>query len=51
MNSEEPYVAEALRSGALGYVLKDCASSNLAEAVRSVAAGRRYLSPALAERA
>ena len=51
MNSEEPYVVEALRSGALGYVLKDCATSNLVEAIRSVAAGKRYLSPALAERA
>jgi DNA-binding NarL/FixJ family response regulator len=51
MNAEEPYVVEALRSGALGYVLKDCASSNLAEGVRAVAAGQRYLSPALEERA
>jgi DNA-binding NarL/FixJ family response regulator len=51
MNSEEPYVVDALRSGALGYVLKDCATSNLVEAIRSVAAGKRYLSPSLAERA
>lgn len=51
MNSEDPYVVEALRSGATGYVLKDCATSNLPEAIRSVAAGKRYLSPALAERA
>lgn len=51
MNSEDPYVVEALRSGATGYVLKDCATSNLPEAIRAVAAGKRYLSPALAERA
>lgn len=51
MNAEEPYVVESLRSGALGYVLKDCATSNLPDAIRSVAAGKRYLSPALAERA
>jgi two-component system, NarL family, response regulator NreC len=51
MHSDEPYVAEALRSGALGYVLKDCTTSNLIEAVRAVAAGKRYLSPALADRA
>lgn len=51
MNSEEPYVVEALRSGASGYVLKDCATSNLPEAIRAVAAGKRYLSPALEERA
>jgi two-component system response regulator NreC len=51
MHSDEPYVVEALRSGALGYVLKDCTTSNLVEAVRAVAAGKRYLSPALAQRA
>ena len=51
MHSDEPYVVEALRSGALGYVLKDCTASNLIDAVHSVAAGKRYLSPALAERA
>lgn len=51
MHSDEPYVVEALRSGALGYVLKDCATSNLPEAIRTVAAGKRYLSPMLAERA
>jgi two-component system response regulator NreC len=51
MHSDEPYVVEALRSGALGYVLKDGTASNLVEAIRSVAAGKRYLSPMLAERA
>ncbi|HAV65267.1 MAG TPA: DNA-binding response regulator [Verrucomicrobiales bacterium] len=51
MHADEPYVVEALRSGALGYVLKNCASSNLVEAIRRVADGRRYLSPALEERA
>jgi len=50
MHSDEPYVIEALRSGALGYVLKDCTTSNLPEAIRAVAAGKRYLSPALANR-
>jgi DNA-binding NarL/FixJ family response regulator len=51
MHSDEHYVAEALRSGALGYVLKDCTASHLSEAIRTVASGKRYLSPALAERA
>lgn len=50
-HAEEHYVVEALRSGALGYVLKDCATSNLLEAIRQVATGKRYLSPALEERA
>ena len=51
MHSDEPYVVEALRSGALGYVLKESTAANLIEAIHSVAAGKRYLSPALAERA
>ena len=51
MLADEPYVVEALRSGALGYVLKECTAANLIEAIQSVASGKRYLSPALAERA
>jgi DNA-binding NarL/FixJ family response regulator len=51
MHPDEPYVMEALRNGASGYVLKDCTAAELVQAVRSVAAGRRYLSPSLAERA
>jgi len=51
MHADEPYVMEALRNGACGYVLKDCTAADLVQAVRTVAAGRRYLSPALAERA
>jgi two-component system response regulator NreC len=51
MHADEPYVMEALRNGALGYVLKDCTSADLVQAVRTVVTGRRYLSPVLAERA
>lgn len=51
MHADEPYVMEALRNGASGYVLKDCTAADLVQAVRTVAGGRRYLSPALAERA
>lgn len=51
MHGDEPYVKEALRNGASGYVLKDCSASDLVQAVRTVKAGQRYLSPALAERA
>jgi DNA-binding NarL/FixJ family response regulator len=51
MHPDEPYVMEALRNGASGYVLKECTAAELVQAVRSVASGRRYLSPALAERA
>ncbi len=51
MHSNEAYVLDALRHGALGYVLKDATTTDLAQAVRAAAAGRRYLSPALSERA
>lgn len=51
MHASEPYVMEALRSGAVGYVLKDASADELVQAVRAVASGRRYLSPALSERA
>jgi two-component system, NarL family, response regulator NreC len=51
MHADEPYVMEALRNGACGYVLKDCTAADLVQAVRTAAAGRRYLSPVLAERA
>ena len=51
MHANEDYVLEALRNGATGYVLKDTGMAELVKAVREVAAGRRYLSPVLAERA
>ena len=51
MHADEPYVVEALRNGASGYVLKDATGSELVKAVRDVVEGKRYLSPVLAERA
>lgn len=51
MHADEPYVMEALRNGASGYVLKDSTGGDLVKAVREVMAGKRYLSPVLAERA
>jgi DNA-binding NarL/FixJ family response regulator len=51
MHATESYVLEALRNGATGYVLKDSSAADLVQAVREVAAGRRYLSAPLSERA
>ncbi|MGA9769158.1 MAG: response regulator transcription factor [Blastocatellia bacterium] len=51
MYADEAYVLEALGNGASGYVLKDSNASDLVHAVREVAAGRRYLSPPLSDRA
>jgi DNA-binding NarL/FixJ family response regulator len=49
MHADTPFVREALRSGALGYVLKEAPASEFIQAIREVAQGRRYLSPALSE--
>jgi two-component system response regulator NreC len=49
MYSSGSYVAEALKNGAGGYVLKNAAPDHLVKALREVAAGRRYLSPPLSE--
>jgi len=51
MHANEAYVLEALRNGATGYALKDASAADLVQAVHEVAAGRRYLSPPLSERA
>ncbi len=46
----ETYALEALRLGVAGYVLRSAGSSELLEAIRETAAGRRYLSPSLSSR-
>lgn len=51
MHDSEAYVVEALRRGASGYALKHAPPAELVRAVREVAAGRRYLTPPLTERA
>lgn len=51
MHDDEGFVLEALANGVSAYVLKDSNSSDLVQAVREVAVGRRYLSPPLSDRA
>jgi DNA-binding NarL/FixJ family response regulator len=48
MHADAAYVREALRAGAVGYVLKEAPSIELVQAVREAARGRRYLSHTLA---
>jgi DNA-binding NarL/FixJ family response regulator len=50
MQSADVYVVEALKAGALGYVLKETGPSELVNAVQQVIEGKRYLSPRLSER-
>ena len=45
MHSDRQYVAGMLAAGAAGYVIKDGAFNELAEAIRTVSRGGRYLSP------
>jgi DNA-binding NarL/FixJ family response regulator len=49
MHKDSVYVREILRAGARGYLLKDAIDSDLVAAVRAVAAGEGYLSPAVSE--
>jgi DNA-binding NarL/FixJ family response regulator len=50
MQDDPSYVREAFAAGASGYVLKEAADTELVDAVRSVAAGGRYVHPALGAR-
>ena len=47
MHSDTLFVTEMLRSGASGYLLKDCAFEELSRAIHAVVAGKTYLSPSV----
>jgi two-component system, NarL family, response regulator NreC len=47
MHSDALFVTEMLKSGAAGYLLKDCAFEELTRAIRTVADDKTYLSPAI----
>lgn len=51
MHSNEAYVLEALRNGAIAYVLKESGGTDLVRAVRQAAVRQRFLSPPLSDRA
>jgi len=50
MYGEEQYAVRVLRAGASGYLTKESAPDQLVHAVRKVAAGRKYVSAAVADR-
>ena len=47
MHAGEEYVLQALRAGAVGYLLKDAATGELELALRSVTRGESWFSPAV----
>ena len=49
MHKDSVYVREILRAGARGYLLKDAIDRDFVEAVRAVARGDGYLSPAVSD--
>jgi two-component system, NarL family, response regulator NreC len=50
MQDDPEYAREALAGGAIGYVLKEAADTELVEAVRRAACGEGYLNPSLGAR-
>jgi DNA-binding NarL/FixJ family response regulator len=51
MHSSDSFVLQALKNGASAYVLKDSSAAELVQAIHTVLAGRRYLSPPLSQKA
>ena len=49
MHKDTTYAARALEIGAMGFVLKHCASSELLEAIRTVLSGQIYLTSEVSE--
>ncbi len=47
---DDEYVFEALRAGALGYLLKDVSGAELADAIRTVAGGGALIEPSVARK-
>ena len=49
MYADESYIVRALDAGARGYLLKDNADDDIERAIRSVAMGRPFFSPSIAQ--
>lgn len=49
MHPEEQYAVRALKAGASGYLTKQSAPEQLVTAIRQVASGKKYVSPAVAQ--
>lgn len=49
MHPEDQYAVRALKAGASGYLTKNSAPEKLVEAIQTISAGRRYITPELAD--
>ncbi|HZR84559.1 MAG TPA: response regulator transcription factor [Candidatus Binatia bacterium] len=49
MHADRESCLRALRAGALGYVTKQSAAEEIVQAIQTVAVGRRYVSPSIAD--
>ena len=49
MHSSKKFITEMFKAGASGYLLKDCASEELVEAIHAVVEGKKYLSPSITD--
>ncbi|MCC6472472.1 MAG: response regulator transcription factor [Burkholderiales bacterium] len=49
MHEEEQYAVRAIKAGAAGYLTKESAAAQLVTAIRKVASGGAFISPAVAE--
>ena len=47
--ADEPYPSRVLQAGAMGYITKDTGVDEMVQAIKMVNAGRRYLSPEIAQ--
>ena len=47
MHDSKEYLAQIIRLGARGYLLKDCSPAELVQAIKAVHAGEVYFSPAI----
>jgi len=50
-HNEPQYAVESLRAGAMGFILKRCALSELVNAIQQVREGHKYVTPLMANRA
>jgi DNA-binding NarL/FixJ family response regulator len=49
MHQEEQFAVRAIKAGAAGYLTKDCAPEMLAQAIRKLISGGKFITPEVAE--